>query len=142
MQGKILLVDDEIINRKLLTVLLRAEDFTYTHAGDGEQALEIVAAEQIDLIILDIMMPRMDGFQFMAEYSRLYDEPRIPIIVSSALSDLKCVERALSLGAADYFLKPLEDEVKRFQLPLKVKNLIKMKRLQQEAVEKQKIQAV
>ncbi len=142
MQGNILLVDDEIVNRKLLSIILKDEEFLFLHAENGLQALEIVARDPVDLIILDLMMPQMDGFQFMEEYRRNYEEPRIPIIVSSALDDRESIKRAIDLGAAEYFFKPLQDEVKRFQLPLKVRNLVHMKQLQLEAMEKQKMQAV
>ena len=142
MLGTILLVDDDIMNRKLLTVLLGTETYTFHHAADGEQALRIIDDEQIDLIILEIEMRGMNGFQFLEEFNHRHAEPRIPIIVSSKVTDLPSIKRALKLGAADYFLKKLDDEAIRIQLPLKVKNLVKLKQLQLEAIEKQKMQAV
>ncbi len=142
MLGTILLVDDDIMNRKLLTVLLGDGEYTFHHAVDGEQALQIIASEQIDLIILEIKMQGMNGFQFLEEFNKRHPEPRTPIIVSSKIKDLSSIKRALKLGAVDYFLKQFDDEAIRIQLPLKVKNLVKLKQLQLEAIEKQKMQAV
>jgi len=139
--GTILLVDDDIMNRKLLTVLL-GDEYSFHHAADGVQALQIITDEQIDLIILEIEMQGMNGFQFLEEFNQRHPEPRIPIIVSSKVKDLPSIKRALKLGAADYFLKKLDDEAIRIQLPLKVKNLVKLKQLQLDAIEKQKMQAV
>jgi CheY-like chemotaxis protein len=140
--GTILLVDDDIMNRKLLTVLLGDEEYVFHHAADGVHALQIISDEQVDLIILEIEMQGMNGFQFLEEFNQRHPEPRTPIIVSSKVKDLPSIKRALKLGAADYFLKQLDDEAIRIQLPLKVKNLVKLKQLQLEAIEKLKMKAV
>jgi len=141
-QGNILIVDDEPLNRKLLSILLKKDAYTFFEAEDGVIGLEILDREDIDLVLLDIMMPRMDGFQFLEEYRSRRTDVHIPIIVSSALTGYADIEKALKLGAADYFKKPLSDEVKRFQLPLKTKNLIELKKLQEKALESEKMRAV
>jgi two-component system cell cycle response regulator len=129
----ILLVDDENVNLKILRTILRPGGYQFLEAGSGEQALESLQ-QGADLIILDLMMPGMDGFQTL---QRIKDNPStafVPVIIASALKDSTAIEKGLELGANDYFTKPLSDDDRRFQLPLKVRNLIKMKKMQDELV--------
>ncbi len=130
----ILLVDDEKMNLKFLRTVLRKGDYRFLEAESGEEALELLEREKADLIILDLMMPGMDGFQVL---EKTKDNPTtvcIPVIIASALKDSTAIERGLELGANDYFTKPLSDDDRRFQLPLKVRNLIKLKKMQDELV--------
>lgn len=126
----ILLVDDERVNLKILRTILRNGGYDFLEAASGEGALALLQKEKADLIILDLMMPGMDGFQTLEKIKENPSTTFIPVIIASALKDASAIERGLELGANDYFTKPLSDDDRRFQLPLKVRNLIKMKKMQ------------
>jgi sigma-B regulation protein RsbU (phosphoserine phosphatase) len=105
---KILIVDDEPFNVDYLEQELEESDCTIISAVNGQEALEIVRSESPDLILLDIMMPVMDGFEVL---SRLKADPTtrdIPVIVISANNDLRSVVKGIQLGAEDYLPKPFE----------------------------------
>jgi len=128
----ILLVDDEDMNLKILKTILRKGGYQFLEAESGEGALRLLEREKIDLIILDLMMPGMDGFQTLEKIEQNPSTAFIPVIIASALKDSVAIKKGLELGANDYFTKPLGDDDRRFQLPLKVRNLIKMKKMQDE----------
>lgn len=130
----ILLVDDEKVNLKILRTILRAGGYDFLEATSGEQALGILQKGNVDLIILDLMMPGMDGFQALEKIKTNPSTAFIPVIIASALKDSTAIENGLELGANDYFTKPLSDDDRRFQLPLKVRNLVKMKKMQDQLV--------
>jgi DNA-binding response OmpR family regulator len=103
MQKKILVVDDEERIRTLVEAYLRQEGYFVVTAENGKEALEQVQFEHPDLILLDVMMPEMDGFEFMREYTRTNSEPVILLTAKLEESD-KIV--GLELGADDYITKP------------------------------------
>jgi CheY-like chemotaxis protein len=78
------------------------------------------------------MMPAMDGYQTLERIKQNPSTGFIPVIIASALKESVDIEKGLELGANDYFTKPLTDDDRRFQLPLKVRNLVKMKKMQDE----------
>lgn len=142
MPSHILLVDDEAHNRKLLRMVLRQGDYTFSEAEDGKQALAILHQETVDLVLLDLMMPSPNGFdviQTMRTNERLRD---IPVIVASASTAPDDVERSLSLGAADYFMKPLTEWDIRFQLPIKVRNAIGLTKASDDRLKAERMKAV
>lgn len=107
-QPKILIVDDEPFNVDYLEQELEELDYTIITASNGMEALDHVRSDQPDLILLDIMMPVMDGFAVLGE---LKADPRlrhIPVIVISAVNDLENVVKGIQLGAEDYLPKPFE----------------------------------
>jgi len=107
-QPKILIVDDEPYNVDYLVQELEDLDYRIITAGNGMQALDLVKSEQPDLVLLDIMMPIMDGFAVLGE---LKTDPllrHIPVIVISAVNDLGSVVKGIKLGAEDYLSKPFE----------------------------------
>ena len=112
--GAILVVDDNEDLRQ--TIVLKLELFGYhnvTAAGDGEAALALIRKHEFDLVILDIQMPRLDGFGVL---KALKDDParrHLPVIVSSGLDDLDAVVRCIELGAEDYLMKPLKSVIFR-----------------------------
>ncbi len=103
MAKKILVVDDKAELRTLLKAYLTQEGFEVVQAGDGRQALFIARHEKPDLIILDLMMPEMSGYEFMRLYSR---EADTPIIVLTAKVEENDKVLGLELGADDYVTKP------------------------------------
>jgi two-component system cell cycle response regulator len=134
MMDTILLVDDEKVNLKILMTILRNGGYEFLEAASGKEALGLLKQGEADLIILDLMMPGMDGFQTLEKIKENPSTAFIPVIIASALKDSTAIEKGLELGANDYFTKPLSDDDRRFQLPLKVRNLIKMKKMQDQLV--------
>jgi DNA-binding response OmpR family regulator len=99
----ILLVDDEEAVQKLLTYPLQQEGFRVLQAGDGEEALRRFEAEHVDLVVLDLMLPRLDGLEFCR---RLRAQSTVPIIMLTARDDELDKVVGLELGADDYITKP------------------------------------
>ena len=119
----LLIVDDEPQVRKLLETLLQYEGYHTLSVGSGEEALALVAEQPPDLILLDIMMPGMDGY---AVANQLKDNPataNIPIIMLSALSEPSARLSGLQTGAEEFISKPVE----RVELWLRVRNLLRLK---------------
>jgi len=111
--GRLLVVDDTEANRDLLARRLRALGHGVETAVHGREALELLASKPIDLVLLDIMMPEMDGFQVL---ERLRADPAlrtIPVIMISAVDEVDAVARAIELGATDYLPKPFNPVVLR-----------------------------
>ena len=100
---KILVVDDEVSIRRILETRLSMIGYSVITAGDGEEALEIYKKEMPNLIILDIMMPKLDGYGVCQEIRK---ESDIPIIMLTALGDVADRITGLELGADDYVVKP------------------------------------
>jgi CheY-like chemotaxis protein len=107
-QGSLLVVDDIEPNREVLARTLERLGYRVTGAENGLRALEVLETTNIDLVLLDIMMPEMDGYQVLM---RRQADPRlrsIPFIMISALDELDSVVRCIELGAEDYLMKPFE----------------------------------
>ena len=100
---KILVVDDEISIRRILETRLSMLGYNVITAGDGEEALEAYKKEMPNLIVLDIMMPKLDGYGVCQEIRK---ESEIPIIMLTALGDIADRITGLELGADDYVVKP------------------------------------
>lgn len=103
MPRKILIVDDTKNVQALLSDFLSSRGFEVLIASDGREALEMVHAHGLDMILLDIMMPRMDGFQFITHLRR---ESNVPVIMITARQQEEDVIRGFELGADDYITKP------------------------------------
>jgi putative two-component system response regulator len=119
----ILVVDDEERNVALLEVLLKSEGYRTRRARDGQAALDAVRAEPPDVILLDVMMPGMDGFEAAARLKASEHARNTPIIMVTALDDRESRLRALSAGAEEFLTKPVD----RAELSIRVKNLLKLK---------------
>lgn len=104
--AKILIADDEKEIVRLLKMYLETDDITVLEANDGIQALEIVENDQVDLALVDIMMPKMDGYQLIKKIRQKNEY--IPIIVISAKVTLSDRVLGIDLGADDYITKPFE----------------------------------
>lgn len=124
----VLIVDDENINRTILIkALSNIENINIYEAENGKQALDIVNNRNISLILLDIIMPVMDGFEFLENMKKISLLKSIPIIVISALDDYQSIYKALKMGCWDYFTKPLLEDVVNKILPIKIKNILTYK---------------
>ena len=121
----VLVVDDNRQNRELLQAYLEDVDCRAIPAHDGHEALEILAKDPPDLILLDVMMPRMSGFEVCR---RIKNDPKtsdIPIIMVTALSEFGDIERGIDSGTDDFLSKP----VNKLELLTRVKTLLKLKHL-------------
>ena len=105
---RILIVDDERNNRKLLEVMLLAEGYILLTAETGEEALAIAAEHLPDLMLLDIMMPGMDGYQVTAQIKANDRTRNTLVILLSALDDQNSRKHGLSAGADDFLTKPVD----------------------------------
>ncbi len=104
----ILVVDDEEANRDILTRRLLREGYTVAQAADGPRALSMMNVERYDLILLDIMMPGMDGFEVLLNIKTNARYRDTPVIMLSAMDDKSSMDRCQDLGAFDYITKPCE----------------------------------
>jgi diguanylate cyclase (GGDEF)-like protein/PAS domain S-box-containing protein len=121
--GTILIVDDESRNRKLLEVLLLPEGYRTVMAASGEEALAKIAEQAPDLILLDIMMPGMDGYAVARAIKANESTSNIPIIMLTAQIDREARLAGLSAGAEEFLTKPVD----RAELWLRVRNLLRLK---------------
>ena len=110
-EERILVVDDMEPNREVLERHLRRRGYSTRTAENGLRAMEILREEQFDLILLDIMMPEMNGFQVLEELHNDEELRHIPVIVISALDDQERAVKCIEMGAADYLTKPFEPTV-------------------------------
>jgi len=119
----VMVVDDQAQNVKILETLLHAEGYATIAARNGKEALALAAKGNPDLILLDVMMPDMDGFEAVA---RLKADPRtkqVPVIMVTALDDRKSKLRALEAGAEEFLSKPIDHA----DLSVRVRNLLRLK---------------
>jgi DNA-binding response OmpR family regulator len=105
---KVLAIDDDPAMTDLLTLLLKTHGFEPVTANTGEDGVELVRRESPDVVILDLMMPGMDGWQVCA---KLREFSNVPIIIFSALDSPGMVASALDAGADDYLVKPVPSGV-------------------------------
>jgi DNA-binding response OmpR family regulator len=104
---KVLVVDDEEMTRNLLRLMLSRSHYTVLEAGGGYQALEMVQEHKPDLVILDLMMPDLDGFSVCERIRKDPHTADIPVFILSARADHETVMRGLELGATKYLTKPV-----------------------------------
>ncbi len=123
-QHRLLVVDDIELNRDMLARRLTRAGFSVATADGGEQALASIAAEQFDLVLLDIMMPDLSGIEVLKRVRLRTPEAELPIIMATAKGESENIVEALALGANDYVVKPLDFPVvlARVQTQLKLKH--------------------
>ena len=105
-QALILVVDDNEMNRDMLSRRLRRQNYEVDMAEDGEQALQKIREKSYDLMLLDIMMPTISGYEVLERVKSDPETETLPIIMISAVDDLDSVVRCIELGAEDYLFKP------------------------------------
>ena len=126
---KILVVDDEDHIRRILKFQLEKHQYRVVEAENGEIALELVRREAPDLVILDLMMPKLDGFETCMRIRKNFQTAQIPIIMLTAKSELPDKIKGLQDGANDYLTKPYSNE----ELLLRVRNVLEWSLKQKEA---------
>ncbi len=125
---QILIVDDNAANRELLEAHLLGLDCELDFAEDGEQTLTMVAAKKPDLILLDVMMPRLSGFEVCKQLKGNPETNGIMILMVTALNELGDIERAIDAGTNDFLSKP----VNKVELLKRVENMLKFKHVSDE----------
>jgi CheY-like chemotaxis protein len=126
--AKILIADDNQQNIELLEAYLSDVDCTIQTAADGEQTLERVRKDAPDLILLDIMMPKISGFEVCRKLKNDERTRDIQILMITALNQVGDIERAVQAGTDDFLIKP----VNKLELTLRVRSLLRVRRLQSE----------
>jgi pilus assembly protein CpaE len=106
MPAKILIVDDDLNIRRLLTYAIQQEGFTAITTGDGAEAYRLWSLERPDLVLLDVMLPKMDGYEVAAKIRFEEGAGHVPIIMLTAEKDVEQKVRGLRAGADDYLIKP------------------------------------
>jgi CheY-like chemotaxis protein len=124
-RGHILIVDDNPFNREILARGLLAQKHHFALAGHGKQALDMIASKAFDLVLLDILMPEMDGFEVLARLKADPDLCHTPVIMISAPDQIDNVVRCMELGAWDYLPKPFDPVLLR----ARVESCLELKRL-------------
>ena len=120
--SKVLVVDDDPHIRELTRVFLKNEGYDICEASDGEEALSMLDTTQVDMVILDIMMPNMDGWELCRQLKELYD---IPVLMLTARGETSQKLKGFELGTDDYLVKPFEP----LELVARVKALLKRYRI-------------
>lgn len=103
----VLAVDDVPLNLILVEKILQRYNFKVKKANGGQEALDMIAAEKPSLVLLDLMMPNVDGFDVLAALSKSEETSNIPVVILSALNSDSDIEKALSNGAKDFVTKPI-----------------------------------
>ena len=120
---RVLIVDDEPVNQELLEAFLIGCDYDLDFAADGAEALEKVKSFEPDLVLLDIMMPKMSGFEVCEQIKSAPETAGVMVLMVTALGELGDVERAVKVGCDDYLSKP----VNKAELLKRVENMLKLR---------------
>ncbi|WP_166238623.1 response regulator transcription factor [Paenibacillus turpanensis] len=121
--GKILVADDDLSIRKLMKAYLQQEGFSVVEAENGQEAMDLLTNVQIDLVVLDIMMPVVDGWEFIQDMKKTHD---IPVIMVTAVGEVSQRLKGFQLGTDDYLVKPFDP----MELVARVKALLKRYRIE------------
>src|SRR5205809_6334439 len=122
----ILVADDNATNRDILRTRLSTQGYEIIEAADGAEAIEMAAREQPDLLLLDVMMPKLDGFEVARRLRADPSLPFMPIIMVTAKADTADVVSGLQAGADEYLTKPVDQAA----LVARVKSMFRIKDLQ------------
>lgn len=124
----ILVVDDELRNIKLITAMLSSEPYEILQADNGEKALEIINTHRIDLVLLDVMMPGINGFEVTRIIKNNQETKNIPIILVTALDGSENKTKALEVGADEFLTKP----VNKVEIITRVKSILQLRQCQEQ----------
>lgn len=136
MIGNIMIIDDSPVDRKVIRQILERKlpGVNLFEAENGENINEKLVLNKIHMCILDIIMPIKDGFEVLKEMKENPSLMDIPVIICTALEDKQAIEKALTLGAYDYFSKPFTEEAMKISLPLKIKNALELMKRNEEII--------
>lgn len=129
LQGsRVLIADDNEQNRELLDAYLADEGYEILMANDGQETIDAIEAHQPDLILLDIMMPRMSGYEVCEKIKAAPETQDIPVLMVTALNEMGDIEKAVKSGCDDFLTKP----VSQLELQTRVKSLLRVRHLANE----------
>ena len=111
--GRVLVVDDERLNRMILRRALESQGHTVDEAENGRVALERLAAGPVDLVLLDLVMPELDGYATLAAIKADSALGHLPVIIISSVEELDSIVRCIEMGATDYLPKPFQPAILR-----------------------------
>ena len=136
MNGNIMIIDDSQVERKIINQAIRKrlDNVNVFETDNGLDISNKLLENNINVCVLDIMMPIKNGFEVLKEIKEDSNLMDIPVIICTGISDKQGIDKALSLGAYDYFSKPLSEEAIKISLPLKVKNAIDLMRRKEEII--------
>lgn len=123
--SRVLIADDNEQNRELLDAYLADEGYEILMANDGRETMDVVEASQPDLILLDIMMPRMSGYEVCEQVKSSPDTQAIPVLMVTALNEMGDIEKAVNAGCDDFLTKP----VNQLELKTRVRSLLRVRHL-------------
>lgn len=123
--AKILIVEDEFINQQIAIAIMMQHGLSYRLATSGEEALALVQSFEPDLILLDLLLPGMDGFEVVTRLKKMPEMMAVPVILVTALTDKASRMAGLRAGAEDFVTKPLDPQ----ELGVRMGNLLRLKRL-------------
>src|SRR5208283_3772997 len=119
--SRILVVDDSSTNIVLLEAILNGQGYEIETAQSVKEAYQVIKKENVNLILLDLLMPRVSGFDFLKEIKNNESTKDIPVIIVSAVADIENKKKSLELGAMDFINKPIDiqDFIERIEEILK-----------------------
>ncbi|MCA9083222.1 MAG: response regulator [Planctomycetaceae bacterium] len=126
--SRVLIADDNEQNRELLDAYLADQNYEIMMAADGKETLAIVESNPPDLILLDIMMPRMSGYEVCEKLKSDPEKSRIPVLMVTALNEMGDIEKAVKSGCDDFLTKP----VNQLELKTRVRSLLRVRHLANE----------
>ncbi|MEO5987013.1 MAG: response regulator [Candidatus Limnocylindria bacterium] len=109
--GRVLVVDDGAMNRRVLRAALETDGHAVSEAANGRQALDLLASEPFDVVLLDLVMPEMDGYETLTAIKSDDALRHLPVIIISGVDELDSVVRCIEIGATDYLPKPFNASV-------------------------------
>lgn len=126
--SRVLIADDNQPNRELLEAYLDDEGYEIIMASDGEHTMQLVGQQHPDIILLDIMMPRLSGYEVCEQLKSNPETRSIPVLMVTALTEMGDIEKAIEKGCDDFLKKP----VNRLELQTRVRSLLRVRHLQNE----------
>src|SRR6266571_2898289 len=115
-QASVLVIDDDPVTRQMLAGTLEQEGHQVTTTENGARGLELIRSKSFDVVILDVIMPEMDGYRVLEELKGDAELRHIPVIMVTAVDDMDSAVRCIELGADDYLSKPIDPVVLRARI--------------------------
>jgi two-component system sensor histidine kinase/response regulator len=122
-KGRVLIVDDDPGNRMLVRMALEADGHELLEAGDGQEALDLIAESEPDALLLDVVMPKLDGFETCRILKASPETSKIPVLLLTSLEDQADRLMGIEVGASDFILKPFDSR----EIALRVRNAVRLK---------------